>query len=125
MNATDDNWMRVALDEARKAFELDEVPVGACIIMDGKVIGRGHNLIEQLNDPTAHAEIIAIGAATSTLGSRYLNNTTMYVSLEPCLMCCGAIIQARIEKLVFGARDPKAGAVVSLYNVLSDARLNH
>ena len=121
----DDLWMHVALAEARQAFEADEVPVGACIVKDGRVIGKGHNLTERLKDPTAHAEIIAIGAASNALGSRYLTGCVLYVTLEPCLMCCGAVIQARIERLVFGARDPKAGAVVSLYQVLSDTRLNH
>lgn len=117
--------MRIAISEARQAFALDEVPVGACIVEEGRVIGKGHNLVEQLQDATAHAEIIAIGAASHTIGSRYLNNATLYVTLEPCLMCCGAIVQARLGRVVFGARDPKAGAVVSLYEVLSDSRLNH
>ncbi len=121
----DADWMNIALDQARRADELDEVPVGACIVQGGTVIGRGHNCTEKLQDPTAHAEIIAIGAACRTLGSRYLNDTVLYVTLEPCLMCCGAIIQARIRRVVFGARDPKAGAVMSLYQVLSDPRLNH
>jgi len=125
MENTDERWMRVALEEARKALEADEVPVGACIVVDDRAIGRGHNMVESLNDPTAHAEIIAIGAATGTIGSRYLNEAVMYVTLEPCLMCCGAIIQSRLKRLVFGASDPKAGAVVSLYSVLSDERLNH
>lgn len=122
---SDELWMQVALEEAKRASEADEVPVGACVVMDGKVIGRGHNLTERLRDPTAHAEIIAIGAASGTLGSRYLNECSLYVTLEPCLMCCGAIIQARLGRLVFGARDPKAGAVISIYRVLSDSRLNH
>jgi len=125
MDNVDGHWMRLALEEAEKAFEADEVPVGACIVKDDRLIGKGHNLIEELKDPTAHAEIIAIGAAAATLSSRYLNDSVLYVTLEPCLMCCGAIIQARISRLVFSARDPKAGAVVSLYNVLSDTRLNH
>jgi len=125
MNDLDSRWMKLALEEAVRAFDADEVPVGACIVHDGRLIGKGHNLTEELNDPTAHAEIIAIGAAAGTLSSRYLNDSVIYVTLEPCLMCCGAIIQARIGRLVFGARDPKAGAVVSLYSVLSDTRLNH
>ncbi len=121
----DEHWMRIAIAEARKAFELDEVPVGACIVENGRLIGKGHNLVEKLQDATAHAEIITIGAASSTIGSRYLNNATLYVTLEPCLMCCGAIVLARLGRLVFGARDPKAGAVVSLFESLSDERLNH
>jgi tRNA(adenine34) deaminase len=128
MNPTepgDDLWMRIALEEARRAFEDDEVPVGACVVMNERVIGRGRNATERLKDPTAHAEIIAIGAASSTIGSRYLTECVLYVTLEPCLMCCGAMLQARMGRLVFGARDPKAGAVVSLYRVLSDTRLNH
>jgi tRNA(adenine34) deaminase len=125
MHDEDHFWMKMALGEAGKAASMDEVPVGACIVQDGRVIGKGHNLTERLNDPTAHAEIIAIGAACTTLASRYLVGTVMYVTLEPCLMCCGAILLSRIQRVVFGARDPKAGAVVSLYQVLSDTRLNH
>jgi tRNA(adenine34) deaminase len=128
MNSTDEidaHWMRISLEEARRAFENDEVPVGACVVHEGQLIGKGYNLNKRLRDPTAHAEMIALSAAASTLGQRFLNGAILYVTLEPCLMCCGAIILARLERIVFGARDPKSGAVVSLYKVLSDDRLNH
>jgi tRNA(adenine34) deaminase len=117
--------MREALAEARKAFAKDEVPVGAVVVKDGRVIGRGHNLRETLKDPTAHAEIIALREAAGEVGSWRLNGTTVYVTLEPCPMCAGALVLARIERLVFGAYDPKAGAVASLMGILSDERLNH
>jgi tRNA(adenine34) deaminase len=118
-------WMRFALKEAEKAFRENEVPVGAVIVFDNKIIGRGYNRIEALQDPTAHAEIQAITAASEYLGSRRLLDTTLYVTLEPCVMCSGAISQARIPRVVFAARDPKGGACASLYNILSDTRLNH
>ena len=117
--------MREALAEARKAFEKDEVPVGAIVVQDGVVIGRGHNLRETLNDPTAHAEIVALREAARTIGNWRLEGTTVYVTLEPCPMCAGALVLARVERLVFGAYDPKAGGVVSLMGILSDERLNH
>lgn len=121
----DELFMREALAEARKAFAKDEVPVGAVVVKDGRVIGRGHNLRETLKDPTAHAEIIALREAAGEVGSWRLNGTTVYVTLEPCPMCAGALVLARIERLVFGAYDPKAGAVASLMGILSDERLNH
>jgi tRNA(adenine34) deaminase len=117
--------MAEALNEARKAGELKEVPVGAVIVYQGKVISRAHNLREAGYDSTAHAEILAIRQACRTLGRWRLEETTLYVTLEPCLMCAGAILSARIPRLVYGASDPKAGAVVSLYRVLEDQRLNH
>ncbi|MCS7259116.1 MAG: tRNA adenosine(34) deaminase TadA [candidate division WOR-3 bacterium] len=122
---TDEYWMRFALAEAQKAFEEDEVPVGAVVISDNKIIGQGHNQIEKLRDPTAHAEIIALTAASNYLNSWRLNNATMYVTLEPCIMCTGALILARIKKLVFGAFDPKFGACGSVYNIPMDNKLNH
>lgn len=117
--------MQQALREAEKAFEQNEVPVGAVIVYKDKIIGRGYNQIEMLQDPTAHAEMIALTAATNHLGSRRLEGCTLYVTLEPCPMCAGAIVLARIPTLVFGAYDPKAGACGTLYNIVEDARLNH
>jgi tRNA(adenine34) deaminase len=121
----DERFMRAALAEAQAAAELGEVPVGAVVAHGNRVVGRGHNQRETLNDPTAHAEMIAITAAASALSSWRLEGCTLYVTLEPCPMCAGAIVQARIERLVFGATDPKAGACVSLYNITTDKRLNH
>ena len=117
--------MDLALREAEIALKRDEVPVGAVIVNNGTVIGKGSNQIELLQDPTAHAEIIAITAAAAHLGSRRLENCSMYVTLEPCAMCAGAIVLARIPLLVFGAYDPKAGACTSLYTITNDTRLNH
>jgi len=117
--------MMIALDEARKAFDKAETPVGAIVVKDGEVIARGHNLRETLQDPTAHAEILAIRDAARILGRWRLTDCTIYVTLEPCAMCAGAMVLARIQRLVYGASDPKAGAVGSLMNLLSDERLNH
>ena len=117
--------MQAALDEAAVAESLAEVPIGAVVVQDGQVIGRGHNLRETSNDPTTHAEIIAIQQAAKKLDSWRLLDCTLYVTLEPCVMCMGAIILARIPQLVFGCRDPKAGAAGSLYNLAEDERLNH
>ncbi|MDP3025889.1 MAG: tRNA adenosine(34) deaminase TadA [candidate division Zixibacteria bacterium] len=121
----DEKWMRVALQEANLALKKKEVPVGAVVVYQDKVIGRGHNQTETLNDPTAHAEILAIGAAANYLNSWRLSEAVLYVTLEPCAMCAGAIVLARMKKLVFGAFDPKAGACGSLYNLVQDKRLNH
>jgi tRNA(adenine34) deaminase len=118
-------WMKIALQEAQRAFDADEVPVGAVILHKGEIIGRGYNQIEQLQDPTAHAEMIAITAAANHLHSRRLENCTLYVTLEPCPMCAGAIVLARIPILVFSSFDPKAGACGTLYNIVEDPRLNH
>ncbi|MBM4388551.1 MAG: nucleoside deaminase [Deltaproteobacteria bacterium] len=117
--------MREALAEARKAFEKEEVPVGAVVVSEGEIIGRGHNLRESLQDPAAHAEMIAIGEASRRIGSFRLVDADVYVTLEPCLMCAGLMLNARVKRLFFGCRDPKAGAISSLYSVLDDARLNH
>jgi tRNA(adenine34) deaminase len=117
--------MEFALKEAEQALGEDEVPVGAVIVWQDKIIGRGHNQIERLQDPTAHAEMIAITAAAVHLNSRRLENCTLYVTLEPCPMCAGAIVLARIPVLVFGAFDPKAGACSTLYNIVNDGKLNH
>jgi tRNA(adenine34) deaminase len=121
----DEYYMRRALKLAEQAFENDEVPVGAVILHQGKVIGKGYNQRQMLNDPTAHAEILAITAAAESVADWRLTGCTLYVTLEPCLMCAGAIVLARIDRLVYGTDDPKAGAVKSLYQVLSDSRLNH
>ena len=117
--------MKRALKEAERAYELGETPVGAVIVREGRIVGRGHNLVEQLKDPTAHAEMIAITAACETLGSKFLEGCTLYVTLEPCPMCAGAIVWARLERLVFGAFDEKAGSASTLYDIPQDARLNH
>jgi tRNA(adenine34) deaminase len=120
-----EQWMKQALREAKLAYEEDEVPVGAVVVYKGSVIGRGHNQIERLQDPTAHAEMIALTAACSHLESRRLEGCTMYVTLEPCPMCAGAIVLSRIPTLVFSAFDSKAGACGTLYNITHDKRLNH
>lgn len=120
-----EQWMKQALREAERAFEQDEVPVGAVVVQKGKIIGRGYNQIERLQDPTAHAEMIAITAATNHLQSRRLDECILYVTLEPCPMCAGAIVLARIPTLVFATFDPKAGACGTLYNIVHDRRLNH
>ncbi|MGD9722124.1 MAG: tRNA adenosine(34) deaminase TadA [Pirellulales bacterium] len=118
-------FMRMALAEAEAALAEDEVPVGAVIVHGERVIAAAHNQREQLHDPTAHAEMIAITQAAEALGSWRLEGCTLYVTLEPCPMCAGAVLQARIDTLVYGAADPKAGAVQTLYQLLSDPRLNH
>jgi tRNA(adenine34) deaminase len=120
-----EQWMNVALREAQQAFDTDEVPVGAIVVHHGEIIGRGYNQIEHLQDPTAHAEMIAITAAANHLGSRRLENCSLYVTLEPCPMCAGAIVLARIPTLVFGSYDAKAGACGTLYDIVEDRRLNH
>lgn len=121
----DERWMRHALAEAQLALKKDEVPVGAVVVYEDKIIGRGHNQVETLKDPTAHAEIIAIGAAATYLNSWRLSGASLYVTIEPCAMCAGALVLSRIDRLIFGAKDPKAGACGSLYNIVQDIRLNH
>jgi tRNA(adenine34) deaminase len=118
-------FMRLAIAEAQRALAEEEVPVGAVIVHDGRVVAAAHNQREQLRDPTAHAEMIAITQAAEAVGGWRLEGCTLYVTLEPCPMCAGAIIQARIPRVVYGAADPKAGAVRSLYELLGDKRLNH
>lgn len=118
-------YMRMALQEAEAAFAENEVPVGAVIVHQGQVIAAAHNQREQLSDPTAHAEMIAITQAAESLGSWRLDDCSLYVTLEPCPMCAGAIVQARLPLVVYGALDPKAGAVETLYQLLRDPRLNH
>lgn len=117
--------MGLALEEARAAAAVGEIPVGAVIVRDETVIGRGHNRRELDNDPTAHAEMIAIRQASVRTGAWRLTGATMYVTIEPCPMCAGALVLARIDRLVYGAADPKTGATGTLYNIVQDPRLNH
>lgn len=125
MPKTDEYYMALALKEAQEAFEADEVPVGAVIIHGGKVIGRSHNQIKMLKDPTAHAEMIALTQAASFLQNERLTDTTMYVTIEPCAMCAGAMVLGRVKRLVYGAPDPKTGASGSVINVTQNTNLNH
>ncbi len=118
-------FMEIALAEAEQALREDEVPIGAVVVHQGRVIASAHNQRETLRDPTAHAEMIAITQAADALGSWRLEDCALYVTLEPCPMCAGAILQARIATVVYGAADPKAGAVDTLYQLLRDPRLNH
>lgn len=122
---TDEYWMRRALDLAAIAGIKGEIPIAALIVCDGKLISEAGNLKEANQDPVGHAEILAIRMASENLGRWRLSNCTLYVTLEPCTMCAGAIIQARVRRVVFAAKDPKAGAVCSLYQILNDPRLNH
>lgn len=121
----DEKYMELALIEAQKAARLGEVPIGAVIVRDGKVIGRGYNLRETKRDPTAHAELRAIRMASETLGGWRLIGSELYVTLEPCPMCAGAIVQARVERVVFGVSDPKSGCAGTLMNLLQEERFNH
>ena len=122
---TDDMAMQIALEEARSALAHGDVPVGAVVVLDGVVIARRHNEREATNDPTAHAEVLALRDAAAQVGSWRLDGATLVVTLEPCPMCAGALLNSRAARLVFGANDPKAGACGSLYNLCADARLNH
>ena len=121
----DEEFVRIALAEAELALEEDEVPVGAVVTVGGEILSKAHNKSISMNDPSAHAEILAIRKAADRVKNYRLAGMTIYVTLEPCVMCAGAIIQARISRLVFGAHDPKSGGVFSLYNILNDRRLNH
>ncbi len=123
--ATDAEFMRLALEEAAEAGGRGEVPVGAVVVVDGSVVARAGNQREASGDPTAHAEIVALRAASAALGTWRLTSAAMFVTLEPCPMCAGALVAARVGRLVFGAPDPKAGACGSLYNLCADPRLNH
>jgi tRNA(adenine34) deaminase len=126
MRTDDDRFMRLAIEEAKKAELMGEVPIGALIVGEGgEIISRAHNLRETSSDPTAHAEIIAIREAAKKLHGWRLSGTTLYVTLEPCVMCMGAIMLARIKRLVFGSLDTKAGAALSIYNIGIDGKLNH
>ena len=125
MGAEDGAWLELALEEARAALAGGEVPVGAVAVRDGAIIGRGRNRTEELQDPTAHAEMVTLRAAARALGSWRLTGVSLYVTLEPCAMCSGACVLARIDRLVYGAADPKAGMSGSLASIPTDPRLNH
>ena len=125
MSLTDEYWMRQALQQAQIAFDAGEAPIGCVIVKGNQMVGSGYNLRESNNDPTAHAEIIALRAAGETLGTWKLTDCTMYVTLEPCTMCAGALVNSRIPKVVYGCDDPRAGAVRTLYAICEDPRLNH
>lgn len=124
-NEEDIHFMRLALEEANVAFSEGEVPVGALVVIDGAVTTKAHNLRERLNDPVAHAEIIALREAARLMNTWRLTNATLYVTKEPCVMCAGAMVNARLGRLVYGCSDPKGGGVNSLYTLLTDKRLNH
>lgn len=124
-NHEHEHWMKEAILEAKKAEALREVPIGAVIVQDGRIIGRGHNLRETKLDPTAHAEMIALREASETLQAWRILNSTLYVTLEPCPMCAGAIIQSRVDRVVYGAPDPKAGCAGTLMNLLQEEGFNH
>lgn len=121
----DVRWLRRCLELAQAAAAADEVPVGAIVVVDGAVVGEGRNRVEELRSPLAHAEMLALQQALVHAGNKRLANATLYCSLEPCFLCAGAILHARVDRVVFGASDPKFGAVRSLANVLEDPRLNH
>ncbi|MFA5803854.1 MAG: nucleoside deaminase [Melioribacteraceae bacterium] len=118
-------FMYVALQEAEKAVELNEVPIGAVVVYQNRIIGRGHNQVEMLKDSTAHAEMLAITAASNNLQSKFLDQCDLYVTLEPCVMCCGAILLTRINNIYFGTYEPKFGASGSLFNILESGKYNH
>jgi len=117
--------MQEALKEAKSALKEYEVPVGAVIVYKGKIIARGHNQVERLKDPTAHAEMLALTSATNYLNAKWLNGASMYVTIEPCSMCAGALVLARLKNLYFGAKDPKTGACGSVTNIVNHKKLNH
>jgi tRNA(adenine34) deaminase len=123
--STDYDFMKIALDEAEEAYRRGEVPVGAVLVREGNILARAHNSPIVSNDPSAHAEMLALRQAGGKIGNYRLAGAELYVTLEPCIMCAGAIVHARVERVIFGARDPKCGAVFSLYNILTDKRLNH
>ena len=124
-DADDARYMALALAEARRAEDEGEVPVGAVVVLDGRVMGRGRNRVITASDPTAHAEILALREAAAATGNYRLTGAALYATLEPCAMCCGAAVNARVARVVYGATDPKAGAAESLYRLLEDTRLNH
>ena len=122
---TDEDFMKIALEEANKALAEDEVPIGAVLVREGRILSSTHNSPIACHDASAHAEMLAIRKACEATGNYRLTGAALYVTLEPCVMCAGAILQARLTRVIFGARDPKAGAVISLYHILNDNRLNH
>lgn len=121
----DARYVDLALAEARRAADAGEVPIGAVVVLGGTVIARAHNAPITLKDPTAHAEVLALRAAARETGNYRLERATLFTTVEPCVMCCGALVHARVARLVYGAADPKAGAAASLYRILDDGRLNH
>jgi len=123
--AEDARYMALALEEARRAESEGEVPIGAVVLLDGRIIGRGRNRVIADSDPTAHAEMLALREAATEMGNYRLTGAALYVTLEPCPMCCGAAVNARVARVIYGATDPKAGAAQSLYRLLEDRRLNH
>lgn len=125
-HATDHNiYMAKAFKQAEQAYEEGEVPVGAVVVLNNRIIGRGYNQTEKLKDPTAHAEIIAISSACATIENKYLTDCSMYVTLEPCMMCAGALVWSKIKTVVFGALDENAGGCGSLFNIVQNQNLNH
>ena len=124
-NFNDDKYLKIAYKEALKAFQENEVPVGCVIVKDGVILSRSHNMREQKKSALAHAEIIAIKKACKKENAKFLDGATIYITLEPCLMCMGAIIQARISRVVYSANEPKFGSIVSIGNILNDYKLNH
>jgi len=125
LRTSDEAFMLEAVREAQKALNSGDVPIGAVVVLENRIIGRGHNQVELLNDPTAHAEMIAITSATATSGEKWLREATLYVTVEPCTMCSGAAVLARLKRLVYGVQEVKTGAHSSLFNLLNDPRLNH
>jgi len=123
--STDYDFMKIALEEAEEAYRRGEVPVGAVLVREGNILARAHNSPIARNDPSAHAEMLVLRQAGEKISNYRMTGAELYVTLEPCVMCAGAIIQARLGRVIFGARDPKCGAVGSLYNILTDERLNH
>ena len=124
-NNEEQRYMKMAIEQAKIAEENGDVPIGAIIVYQNQIIGKAYNQRQQLKDPTAHAEIIVLTQAAAYLDSWHLNGCTMYVTLEPCPMCAGALVLSRMDRLVYGCTDPKTGAVKSLYNIVQDERLNH
>ena len=125
MNKVHEFYMSEALREAEKALEKDEVPVGCVIVYQDKIIARGHNQVELLKDPTAHAEMIALTSAADHMGAKWLNDAAVYVTIEPCSMCAGALVLARVKRVIYGAADPKTGACGSVINIANNKKLNH
>ncbi|MBN1788458.1 MAG: tRNA adenosine(34) deaminase TadA [Sedimentisphaerales bacterium] len=124
-DSLDSQFMTAAIDQANIALQNGDVPIGAVIVYENQIIAKGYNQRHQLNDPTAHAEIIALTAAAEYIGNWRLHNCSIYVTLEPCCMCAGALVLARLDRLIYGCDDPKAGACGSIYNIVQDMRLNH
>ncbi len=125
MKKVDEFYMQEALKEAQKAAQEDEVPVGCVVVHEKRIIARAHNQVERLKDPTAHAEMLALTSATNYLGIKWLNGVSLYVTIEPCSMCSGALVLARIKTLFYGAPDPKTGACGSIFNIVNNKKLNH